>query len=88
MKGMPQLTVDGDELAFDAQGMGRALVSLHGVGSAPKTWRSQVDARHSNELLRGADMRAVARTVTVPTLVLVGELDRVTPPELPRSWPA
>lgn len=38
--------------------------------------------RRSNEVLWGADMRAVAMTVTVPTLVLVGELDRVTPPAL------
>lgn len=44
--------------------------------------------RRSNEVLWGADMRDVAATVTVPTLVLVGELDRVTPPGLSRELAA
>jgi 3-oxoadipate enol-lactonase len=38
--------------------------------------------RRSNEVLWGADMRTVATTVRVPALVLVGELDRITPPAL------
>lgn len=38
--------------------------------------------RRSNEVLWGADMRSVASTVAVPTTVLVGELDRITPPAL------
>jgi 3-oxoadipate enol-lactonase len=38
--------------------------------------------RRSNEVLWGADMRRVAATVRVPALVLVGELDRITPPVL------
>jgi 3-oxoadipate enol-lactonase len=38
--------------------------------------------RRSSEVLWGADMRRVAATVRVPALVLVGELDRIAPPEL------
>lgn len=38
--------------------------------------------RRSSEVLWGADMRRVAKRVRVPALVLVGELDRITPPEL------
>jgi 3-oxoadipate enol-lactonase len=38
--------------------------------------------RRSNEVLWGADLRETAATVTVPTLVIVGELDRITPPPL------
>ncbi len=38
--------------------------------------------RRSNQVLWATDMRGVAPNVRVPTLVLVGELDTVTPPAL------
>jgi 3-oxoadipate enol-lactonase len=38
--------------------------------------------RRSNEVLWGVDMRTVAAGVRIPTLVLVGELDVITPPAL------
>lgn len=41
--------------------------------------------RRSNEVLWGVDLRVVAATVAVPALVLVGELDRITPPGLSRE---
>ena len=44
--------------------------------------------RRSNEVLWAADLRDLARTVTVPVLVIVGAVDRITPPPLSRELAA
>ncbi len=46
--------------------------------------KDRASYRRSNEVLWGADVSDIARTVRAPTLVLVGELDTVTPPALNR----
>jgi 3-oxoadipate enol-lactonase len=57
--------------------VGRAVEAL--AGKDPAAYR------RSNEVLWAADMRAVAARVRVPTLVIVGELDAITPPQLSRE---
>jgi pimeloyl-ACP methyl ester carboxylesterase len=67
------------------------MPAVLGPGAAPSLVRRAVEVmagkepaayRRSNQVLWGADMRAVAAGVRVPTLVLVGERDTITPPPL------
>lgn len=67
------------------------MPAVLGPGAAPGLVRRAVEVmagkdpaayRRSNQVLWGADMRDVAAGVRVPTLVVVGELDTVTPRRL------
>ena len=57
----------------------RALVER---GIAEMAAKDKACYRRSSEVLWAADLRAEARQVRVPTLVLVGEDDTITPPPL------
>lgn len=94
--GLPErmAAIDATSMAELARARMRAVVAPHASRElversiAVMAGKDRHCYRRSNEVLWGADMRAVARTVTVPTLVLVGELDRVTPPELSAELPS
>ena len=59
-----------------------AAAELVERGVAVMAAKDKAAYRRSSEVLWGADMRGVARTVRVPTLVLVGAEDLITPVKL------
>jgi 3-oxoadipate enol-lactonase len=86
---------DGRLEAIDAEDMSRLardrMPGVYGPGAGPDLVQRGVDTfaakdkaayRQSSAVLWTVDLRSVAASVTVPTLILVGEHDTVTPPEL------
>jgi len=70
------------------------MPAVYGPGAAPPLVQRGVDTfasldksvyRAATAELWGVDMRGVAGSVTVPTLVLVGEHDSIAPPHLSRE---
>ncbi|MDQ6876255.1 MAG: alpha/beta hydrolase [Candidatus Dormibacteraeota bacterium] len=89
---------DGRLAAIDASEMASLarvrMPAVYGPGADPQLVRLGVERfasldksvyRAATAELWGVDMRGVARTVTVPTLVLVGEHDSIAPPQLSRE---
>lgn len=73
------------------------MPAVYGPGAAPALVQRGVDTfaslnkpvyRAASAELWGVDMRGVASSVTVPTLVLVGEHDTIAPPQLSRELAA
>jgi len=73
------------------------MPAVYGPGAAPPLVQRGVDTfasldksvyRAATAELWGVDMRGVAGSVTVPTLVLVGEHDSIAPPHLSRELAA
>jgi len=67
------------------------MPAVYGPGAEPSLVRRGIDTfaakdkaayRQSSAVLWTVDLRSVAATVTVPTLIIVGEHDTVTPPPL------
>jgi pimeloyl-ACP methyl ester carboxylesterase len=81
--------------ASDMASLARArMPAVYGPGAAPLLVRRGVETfasldksvyRAASADLWGVDMRTVASSVTVPTLVLVGEHDAIAPPHLSRE---
>jgi 3-oxoadipate enol-lactonase len=81
--------------ASDMASLARArMPAVYGPGAAPLLVRRGVETfasldksvyRAASADLWGVDMRSVASSVMVPTLVLVGEHDAIAPPHLSRE---
>lgn len=90
------------ELERDYRGLVRRFLSLQARGDERqgdllRTLRSGVFARGEPDpgalraglaILHGADLRAAAARVRVPTLVVSGQYDRLTPPQAGEWWAA
>jgi pimeloyl-ACP methyl ester carboxylesterase len=83
--------IDANDMASLAR---TRMPAVYGPGAAPLLVRRGVETfasldksvyRAASADLWGVDMRTVASSVTVPTLVLVGEHDAIAPPHLSRE---
>jgi 3-oxoadipate enol-lactonase len=83
--------IDANDMASLAR---TRMPAVYGPGAAPLLVRRGVETfasldksvyRAASADLWGVDMRSVASSVTVPTLVLVGEHDAIAPPHLSRE---
>jgi 3-oxoadipate enol-lactonase len=86
--------IDANDMASLAR---MRMPAVYGPGAAPPLVQRGVETfasldksvyRAASAELWGVDMRSVAGSVTVPTLVLVGEHDSVAPPNLSRELAA
>ncbi len=86
--------IDANDMASLAR---MRMPAVYGPGAAPPLVQRGVETfasldksayRAASAELWGVDMRRVARSVTVPTLVLVGEHDTIAPPHLSRELAA
>lgn len=91
---MRLLTVDDAELTFDAQGMGRPLVFMHGVGSDRQTWRPQAEAFASHYPTVAVDFRgygesrAAAETISLARLAVIPGAGHLSNEENPDAFNA
>jgi 3-oxoadipate enol-lactonase len=83
--------IDANDMASLAR---MRMPAVYGPGAAPLLVQRGVETfasldksvyRAASDDLWGVDMRGVAGSVTVPTLVLVGEHDSIAPPDLSRE---